>query len=94
MFEIIFLGLTTALGALVLIALAPIRKQRMLGYCWAFDVVFSVGIILTYAGSFAGIATAFVAGLTFSGLTRLARWWLGSEHFDFRTWAWEPDGGS
>ena len=74
--EIFWLGFYTAGGMYLLLMLAPVSKASLLQYVWALDVLFSFGVILAYAGSFAGIATAFVAGCLFSALTRVTRWFV------------------
>lgn len=94
MSSILLLGMTTAIGAFTLLMLAPVKKSRLLGYVWLYDVCFSVLVVLSMMGTFSGVVTAFVAGLVFSALTRCARYWYGSATFDFRRFRWsDSDSG-
>ena len=89
---ILVLGAVTASSAFALLMLAPVPKRRLLGYVWAFDLTVSLGMLVAFAGSFAGTMTGFTAALMFSGMLRAARWWTGYEVFDFRSLSWKAPG--
>lgn len=89
MLELSALALCTALAAFVLLMLAPVKKSRLMGYVWPIDILFSGMLLAASLGTYSGFVLAMMAGLMFSALTRMARWWFGSEVFSFRTWSWE-----
>jgi len=66
--HIIFLSFLCALGYLIILC-------KMLGIPFVtrtqvlWDVVFTVGMPILFLGTFNGMATAFIAGIIFSGMT-------------------------
>lgn len=88
MFELLALSFFTALGAFTLLMWIPGRK-KMLGYAGIWDAVFSIGLVIASAGTFSGIAMAFMAGLLFHLMLRIARNVVGHETFNFKTLSWE-----
>ena len=88
MLELFITGLITALGAFALLCVIPVKMSRLMGYIWFFDIFVSIGFVVVSIGTYSGTVSAFVAGLTFSVLLRVARWWYGAEVFDLKKFEW------
>jgi len=71
MYSIMLMGAVTALGAFILIW--KINIDLFCEYHWQTDLVFAVLFAWLFFGTFSGMATAAVAGLTFSGLLFFAK---------------------
>ena len=65
------MGFMAALGAFIL--LWKINLAWFCRYHWQTDLVFAVLITWLFFGTFSGMATAAVAGVTFSGFLYLAK---------------------
>ena len=55
-------GVLTAVSVFILLCFLNIRK--VVGYHILIDVVFSILMVVVYAGTFSGMITAFCGGLT------------------------------
>ena len=75
-------GVMTAIAALVPLCFLDIRKVA--GYHIIVDVLFSVALVFTYAGTFSGMVTAFIGGLFFSFALLFLRKWFG-----YALWSWK-----
>lgn len=75
-------GIMTAIAVLVPLCFLDIRKVA--GYHILVDVLFSVALIFTYAGTFSGMVTAFIGGLFFSFTLFFLKKFLG-----YAKWSWK-----
>lgn len=71
MYEIAMLGMFTALGAFILIW--KINLKWFCRYHWQTDLAFAGLVGWLFFGTFAGMATAAVAGVMFSGFLYLSK---------------------
>ena len=74
-------GVLTALSVFIFLCFLNIRKVA--GYHLWFDAVFSIALVLLYAGTFSGMITAFFGGLTLSLLLFFTKIFFGY-------WRWYP----
>lgn len=71
MYGIAMMGFMSALGAFILIW--KINLDWFCRFHWQTDLVFAVLITWLFIGTFSGVATAAVAGVTFSGFLYIAK---------------------
>tara|TARA_R110002020_G_scaffold177555_1_gene370314 strand:+ start:342 stop:563 length:222 start_codon:yes stop_codon:yes gene_type:complete len=69
---ILFLAFATALGAYIILYKA-LGKRRLKKTSIFWDIVMTIGIPILFIGSFAGLATAVLAGVIFSLFTGISR---------------------
>lgn len=71
MYGIAMMGFMSALGAFILIW--KVNLSLFCKYHWQTDLLFAVIVTYLFFGTFSGMATAAVAGVTFSGFLYLAK---------------------
>lgn len=71
MYGIAMMGFLSAVGFFILIW--KINLGWFCKYHWQTDLVFAVLVVWLFFGTFSGMATAAVAGVTFSGLIYIAK---------------------
>ena len=71
MYGIAMMGFMSALGAFILIW--KINLYWFVKYHWQTDLVFAGLVTWLFFGTFSGMATAAVAGVTFSGFLYIAK---------------------
>jgi hypothetical protein len=71
MYGIAMMGFLSALGAFILVW--KINLYLFCKYHWQTDLLFAVVVTWLFFGTFSGMATAAVAGVTFSVLLYMAK---------------------
>jgi len=75
--DMIIQGLIAA--ATVLYLMSYIGFRRVFAFAFVVDTVVTLSLILAFAGSYAGMMTGVIAGLTFSMFMRIGRRLVGVE---------------
>ena len=79
--------MTTAL----LVTLCRVVPARIvLGYATSIDVIFTVGILTLYAGTYSGMLAATIAGLALAVVLTVGRKAIGYTYFTVRFEGWKP----
>jgi hypothetical protein len=78
-------GILTALSVFIFLCFLDIR--RVAGYHLWFDALFSIALVIVYAGTFSGMVTAFFGGLTLSILLVAVKYLFGYWKW-YRRWGW------
>lgn len=71
MYSIMIMGFLSALGAFILVC--KINIDKACEFHWQLDMLFAVLVTWLFFGTFSGMATAAVAGVTFSALLFIAK---------------------
>ena len=79
--DMILQGLIAA--ATVLYLCSYIGFRRIFAYAFLIDLAVTIGFIVMFAGSYAGMMTGVIAGLTFSAFMRIGRRVAGIEKLKF-----------
>lgn len=84
MFELVIIGLVSALSLFVLLLIAGKKTlRRVLGFGVIVDIVLSALLIWMFAGTYSGMVAALAGGLFISAVLRLTAKIVGREHL---TW--------
>ena len=75
--DMIVQGIIAAVTVLYLISYIGFR--RAFAFAFALDIIVTAGFIWAFAGSYAGMMTGVIAGLTFSMFLRIGRRMFGVE---------------
>lgn len=89
MFEMMFVGVVTAIAVIVVMAKLNIRRFL---WCEAVvDVAFTIALMIMFAGTLGGMIAAVVGGLVLSIALWLLKKQMGYERLVFRRWLprWE-----
>ena len=86
--ELILAGVASALGFYVILLMLDIRK--VCGYHVWWDIAFSAGLLLLYQGTFSGMVTAFVGGLSLSLLLAATKYLNGFKRRERGGWYFYP----
>lgn len=78
-------GILTAVSVYIFFLFMNIRK--VVGYHLWIDMIFSILMIVLYAGTFSGMITAFTGGLTLSLLLYGTKKLIGYARY-YRRWGW------
>jgi hypothetical protein len=78
-------GVMSAVSVFILLCFFDIRK--VVGYHVFIDVVFSILMVIVYAGTFSGMITAFTGGLTLTALLWTTKWLIGYARW-YKEWGW------
>ena len=79
--DMIYQGLIAA--ATVLYLCSYIGFRRIFAFAFILDIIVTGGFIWMFQGSYAGMMTGVIAGLTFSAFMRIGRWFAGTERLLF-----------
>ena len=80
--DMIVQGFIAALTFVWLLSYLPIR--RVFGYALFFDITITAILMFMFAGSYAGMMTAVIAGMMLSAFLRLGGWVFGVERLTLR----------
>lgn len=82
-------GILTGVGFIVLCK--RFNPWVIAGYAFWIDAIFSVGLPLLMLGTYTGVMTAVIAGLTFSAWLTWFRYWHGYIRWDRHNgWVYYP----
>ena len=70
-------------AATVLYLCSYIGFRRIFAYAFFLDLAVTGGFVYMFAGSYAGMMTGVIAGLMFSAVMRIGRWFVGVERLRF-----------